>query len=374
MLEVDIALPLGGFALDARFATGRGITALFGRSGSGKTTVINCVAGLLRPRRGRIVADGRVLFDAEAGVDVPRHRRRVGYVFQDARLFPHLSVRQNLLYGRRFAPRGQEDGAFPAATLETVVDLLGVGHLLDRRPGALSGGERQRVAIGRALLADPRLLLMDEPLASLDAPRKAEILPYLERLRDALRVPVVYVSHSLEEVTRLADDVVALAEGRVVASGPAAEVLALPELEAVTGRFEAGSLLTARVRGEVEAFALTLLDHPAGELRVPRLGLPAGTAVRIRVRARDVTLAASWGELPGLSTRNRLRARVVAVRPSEDALADVTLDAAGEALAARVTREAAADLGLAPGREVTALIKTVAIGRRGVGLVEAGGG
>jgi hypothetical protein len=186
---------------------------------------------------------------------------------------------------------------------------------------------------------------MDEPLASLDAPRKAEILPYLERLRDALRVPVVYVSHSLEEVTRLADDVVALAEGRVVASGPAAEVLALPELEAVTGRFEAGSLLTARVRGEVEAFALTLLDHPAGELRVPRLGLPAGTAVRIRVRARDVTLAASWGELPGLSTRNRLRARVVAVRPSEDALADVTLDAAGEALAARVTREAAADLG-----------------------------
>ncbi|HEX8374978.1 MAG TPA: molybdenum ABC transporter ATP-binding protein [Geminicoccaceae bacterium] len=373
MLEVDIALPLGGFALDARFATGRGITALFGRSGSGKTTVINCVAGLLRPRRGRIVADGRVLFDSEAGVDVPRHRRRVGYVFQDARLFPHLSVRQNLLYGQRFAARGDE-GHGPAATLEAVVDLLGVGHLLARRPGALSGGERQRVAIGRALLANPRLLLMDEPLASLDAPRKAEILPYLERLRDALRVPVVYVSHSLEEVTRLADSVVAMAEGRVVAAGHAAEVLSSPEFEPVIGRFEAGSLLTARVKGEVEAYALTLLDHPAGELRVPRLGLPAGTAVRLRVRARDVALAASWDELAGLSTRNRLRARVVAVRPSEDALADVTLDVAGEALAARVTREAVAELGLVPGREVTALIKTVAIGRRGVGLVEAGGG
>jgi molybdate transport system ATP-binding protein len=213
---------------------------------------------------------------------------------------------------------------------------------------------------------------MDEPLASLDAPRKAEILPYLERLRDALLVPVLYVSHSLEEVTRLADSVVALDGGRVVAAGPAAEVLVLPELEPVTGRFEAGSLLTARVKGEVEAYALTLLDHPAGELRVPRLGLPTGTVVRVRVRARDVTLALP-GDLAGLSTRNRLRARVVAVRPSEDALADVTLDAAGEALAARVTREAVAELGLVAGQEVTALIKTVAIGRRGVGLVETGG-
>src|SRR5271165_5377595 len=187
MLEVDIEHRLADFELDIHFRVGRGLTALFGRSGAGKTSVVNAIAGLLRPRRGRIVMDGSVVLDTECGVCVPTHRRRVGYVFQEGRLFPHLTVRQNLLFGRWFAPALERR----AASLHDVVDLLGIAALLDRRPGRLSGGEKQRVAIGRALLANPRVLLMDEPLASLDARRKEEILPYLERLRDEAKVPIV---------------------------------------------------------------------------------------------------------------------------------------------------------------------------------------
>src|SRR5690348_15815407 len=186
MLEVDIEHRLAAFELDIHFRSGRGLTALFGRSGAGKTSVVNAIAGLLRPHRGRIVVDGSVLLDSERGSAVPPHRCRVGYVFQESRLFPHLTIRQNLLFGRWFAPRRSG-----AAGLDDVVELLGIAPLLDRRPGRLSGGEKQRVAIGRALLSSPRILLMDEPLASLDAARKEEILPYLERLRDTARVPIV---------------------------------------------------------------------------------------------------------------------------------------------------------------------------------------
>jgi molybdate transport system ATP-binding protein len=208
-LAIDIKHRLGSFELDARFGAGSGLVALFGRSGSGKTSVINIIAGLIRPEHGQVTVEGVTLVDAARGIFVPSHRRRIGYVFQEARLFPHLTVRQNLLYGRWFAPRtGRGDD------LDRVVDLLGIGGLLDRRPGRLSGGEKQRVAIGRALLAAPRVLLMDEPLASLDEARKAEILPYIERLRDEGGVPIVYVSHSLAEVARLASTVVVLAEGR----------------------------------------------------------------------------------------------------------------------------------------------------------------
>jgi molybdate transport system ATP-binding protein len=271
MLEVDIALPLGGFALDARFATGRGITALFagpvGQDDGDQLRGRAAAATARADRRGRA---GAVRQRGGRGRAAAPATGRVR--LQDARLFPHLSVRQNLLYGQRFAARGDE-GHSPAATLEAVVDLLGVGQLLARRPGALSGGERQRVAIGRALLANPRLLLMDEPLASLDAPRKAEILPYLERLRDALRVPVVYVSHSLEEVTRLADSVVAMAEGRVVAAGPAAEVLSSPAFEPVIGRFE-GRLAA---HGEGQGRGGGLRPHPPR----PPGGRAEGAAARL---------------------------------------------------------------------------------------------
>ncbi len=211
-IEVEAYLPRDGFTLDVAFRTQARVAGLFGPSGSGKTTLLHVIAGLVQPQRGRVAIDGRVLLDTAARVRLPVHRRRVGYVFQDSRLFPHLSVRRNLLYGRWFAPRATRYG-----TLDEIVALLGIGHLLERRPGTLSGGERQRVAIGRALLASPRLLLMDEPLASLDEARKAEILPYLERLRDETATPIVYVSHSRDEVERLTREIVHLVNGRVVA-------------------------------------------------------------------------------------------------------------------------------------------------------------
>ena len=213
-LAVDIAHRQGSFLLETRFESVGRLTALFGPSGSGKSSLINIIAGLARPERGRVAVDGRVLVDTEKRVFVPRHKRRVGLVFQDARLFPHMSVAANLRYGRFFTPAAER-----YAEMDAVVDLLGIGHLLDRRPSGLSGGEKQRVAIGRALLASPKLLLMDEPLASLDEARKAEIVPYVERLRDETKIPIVYVSHTVAEVARLASDVVMLSDGKVVAAG-----------------------------------------------------------------------------------------------------------------------------------------------------------
>jgi molybdate transport system ATP-binding protein len=213
MLSVRAAKQLGDFSLDVTFEAAPGVTALFGASGAGKTTIANMIAGLVTPDRGRIVLDDTVLFDA-ASVNVPPHRRRIGYVFQEGRLFPHMSVRANLTYGRYMQGIPQDAAAF-----QHIVDLLDIGHLLDRRPGKLSGGERQRVAFGRALLMQPRLLVLDEPLASLDRARKLEILPYLVRLRDDAKVPMVYVSHQAGEILRLASQVVRIEDGRVVAVG-----------------------------------------------------------------------------------------------------------------------------------------------------------
>jgi molybdate transport system ATP-binding protein len=214
VLAVDVEKKLGALKLAVRFEAAGGATALFGPSGAGKTTVVNMIAGLLTPDRGAIALNGTTLFDAAAGIDVPPHRRHIGYVFQEGRLFPHLSVRQNIDYGRRMSghPRNVEEFA-------RIVELLGIGPLLDRRPRLLSGGERQRVAIGRALLMRPRLLLLDEPLASLDSGHKHEILPYLVRLRDEAKVPMVYVSHTAAEVRRIATTVVWIDAGRVTASG-----------------------------------------------------------------------------------------------------------------------------------------------------------
>lgn len=219
--EIDIDLRQGDFHLSAAFRSGARITALMGRSGSGKTTLVNAIAGLVRPQRGRIVVDGMILLDLAQGICVPAHRRRVGYVFQEGRLFPHLTVKQNLMFGRWFAPR-REAGAEP----DHITDLLGIGHLLARRPATLSGGEKQRVAIARALLANPRILLMDEPLAALDDARKAEILPYIERLRDETHIPVIYVTHAASEAARLAEEVVLLEAGKVVAQEATRIVLA----------------------------------------------------------------------------------------------------------------------------------------------------
>jgi molybdate transport system ATP-binding protein len=360
MLSLEVGHDQGAFSLDARFEAGPGITALFGPSGSGKTSIVNAVAGLLKPRRGRIAIDGRVLVDTAAGLFVPPWRRRVGLVFQDARLFPHMNVAANLDYGRRWAPDppGQ-------AEVDRLVDLLDLRHLLGRRPANLSGGERGRVALGRALLARPEVLLMDEPLASLDAARKAEILPHIERLRDERGLVILYVTHAIEEVTRLADTLVLLEAGRVIASGPIEELTSRLDLVARFPADQAGAVLAGIVAAHHPADGLTEIDLGGARLLVPRTGDALGARLRVRIAARDVSLAR--GEVGRISVLNRIPTRVQALRPhlADDGTADVALSAgAGLVLVARVTRRAIAELGLEPGVEATALVKSVALDRR----------
>lgn len=263
-LSVSARHRLGTFELDASFTSEGGVTALFGRSGSGKTSMIRIIAGLLRPDEGQISLDGEVLADSGKRLFLPAHKRRFGYVFQEARLFPHLSVAQNLRYGRWFTT-----GKDTNANDDRIIDMLGISHLLQRRPNRLSGGEKQRVAIGRALLSSPRLLLMDEPLASLDEQRKAEIIPYLERLRDETKIPIVYVSHSIQEVARLADRVVVMKDGKVEAEGKAAEVLSRPDFSTYLERREAGSILSGNIESFDERHGLAAVRLNAALLQVP---------------------------------------------------------------------------------------------------------
>ncbi len=357
-LSVSLRHRFEDFALDLGFEAPPGVTALFGRSGSGKSTVVNAVAGLLRPDQGRIAMDGLVLLDSGAGILVPPHRRRMGYVFQDGRLFPHLNVRQNLLYGRWFQPKG------PGAELSRIVDLLGIGSLLDRQPGALSGGEKQRVAIGRAILSNPRLLLMDEPLSALDEGRKAEILPYLERLRDERRLPILYVGHSVAEVARLATTVVLLEAGQVVAAGPAAEVLADPAVAPVMGLREAGAMLTARLVAQ-DGDGLTRFETGGGPLWLPQVAAEPGAMLRLRILAQDVMLAT---ERPrGISALNVLAGRVEDVRIGDGPGALVRMRVGEELLLARITRRSVGALGLEPGRPVFAVLKAVSVAQENVG-------
>jgi molybdate transport system ATP-binding protein len=352
-LLVEISERRGDFSLDAAFETGPGVTALFGRSGTGKTTIVSMVAGLRRPFAGRVVLDGRTLFDSGAGIDLPPRRRNVGLVFQEPRLFPHLSVRSNLLYGR------WAGGRRTRTDLDTVLNLLGLESILSRWPDSLSGGEAQRVAIGRALLAGPEILLMDEPLSQLDGARRAEILPFLERLAHEGGVPILYVSHAVDEVARLADAMVVLSEGRVVASGPVETVFGRIDLGAATGRYEAGALLIATVAAHDPDFALTRLAFGGAELTVPALPREPGATIRIRIRARDVALALSPPE--GLSIRNVVAAEIETIELEEGAFAEVLLAAAGQHLRARITRKSAVELGLSAGQKVFALIKSIAL-------------
>ncbi|HEY0301315.1 MAG TPA: molybdenum ABC transporter ATP-binding protein, partial [Rhizomicrobium sp.] len=305
-VEISLRHEFPGFALDLAFALPKpGVTALFGASGAGKTTVVNAIAGTFRPRQGRIVINGRTVLDTEAGIFVPPARRRAGYVFQDARLFPHMSVENNLRFGwrRAAAPVSEDDVA-------RVVALLGLGHLLHRRPRALSGGEKGRVALGRALLSSPEILLLDEPLASLDAQRRAEILPYLERLRDEARLPMLLVSHALDEVARLADDIVVLRGGRKAAEGSVFDVLTTLELSTLAGAPPVGAVIAAAVAGQRDD-GLTALGFDGGMLYVTRLARPLGTRLRLRVRAEEIMLALE--EPRGISANNVLPARVLAV-------------------------------------------------------------
>ncbi len=353
MLEFDAVKTWPGFRLDARVRIEEsGITALYGPSGSGKTTLVNILAGLEVPERGRVALAGAVVFDSDAGVNVPPERRRIGYVFQDGRLFPHLSVQANLLYGKR---------RNAGLSLDRVVSLLDIGRLLDRRPHALSGGEKQRVAIGRALLANPALLLMDEPLASLDSRRKAEILPFVRTLQDETGIPVVYVSHVMEEIVEIADALVLLDRGTVVASGPVEDLLSRLDLREQTGRHGPGAAIHATVRSHDQAHGLTQLGFANGGILVPQVDQPEGSTVRIRIRAADVALAL---ERPrDISTLNILEGTIREISPAEGAQVDVLVDA-GVLLWAQVTPLAVQRLHLAPGVRVYALIKAVAIGGR----------
>lgn len=352
MIDVEIHQRIGSFQLDVAFSGNAGVTALFGPSGSGKSSVIKVIAGLTRLRSGRIVLDGTMLAD-DAGRHMPPHRRRIGVVFQEARLFPHLSVRHNLAYGRLLTPRTERRIAEAP-----VIETLGIGHLLDRHPATLSGGEQQRVALGRALLASPRLLLMDEPLAALDAARRLEILPLIERLRDEFAIPIVYVSHAVEEVARLAGKVVVLEAGKVARQGSPADVFRVS-----ADRFEIMSVVEGRLGTPDSTYQLTPVETAAGIVWLTGIAKPEGRAVRVLVHATDVALATRRPE--GVTIRTVLTGIVAEVPDSlgPSLTVDVALDGGGR-LAASVTRAAVVELGLQPGRPVFALVKAVALDER----------
>ncbi len=363
-LEVALALRRTGFTLELEEALElAGITAVMGASGSGKSTLLRALAGLETPDRARIALDGTVLADSAAGVILPPHRRGIGYVFQDARLFTHRRVLGNLRFAQS---RARPANGAPAPALDEVIAALDLAPLLDRHTDGLSGGERQRVAIARALLANPRLLLLDEPLSALDLKRKAELLPYIRALPARFRIPLIYVSHAVEEVAQLADAVLILAHGRVTARGEVHAVLESPAAEAVSGHFEAGALLRVQVLRHITDFALTEFDLAGQRLTLPHIDAAAGTPVRLRVRARDVAIALH--DVPDTSIRNQLEARVLTIDAEPaGAYAEVLLELAGaptQRLRARITRESVDRLHLQPGQPVCALIKAVSFDRR----------
>lgn len=371
MLDIALKKRHGSFVIDAAFrAEGAMVTALFGRSGSGKTSIIDMVAGLVRPGSGRIAVDGRTLFDSDAGIDLPPEKRRIGYVFQEGRLFPHYTVRGNLTYGMARTPPGERFVSF-----DDVVGVLGIGPLLDRRPGKLSGGEKQRVAIGRALLTSPRLLLMDEPLASLDGARKAELLPFIALLPSQFNVPILYVSHGVDEVLRLADQLVLIDAGRVAACGAVETVMSLPGFAAAAGGAELASVMTATIEQHDVTGGTTHLRFVGGVLRVPLHSAPVGRRLRVRIDAGDVMLALS--KPAGLSVRNVFPARIVALSQS-GGLVDVLLALGAPAgacsLHAQISAHACAELRLEVGLPIFALVKSAAIGRSDIAEHEPSAG
>lgn len=360
-LRLDLEVNLGEFqVIVAEAVPLAGITALFGPSGSGKTTLLRAIAGLERVR-GTISAGTEKWLDSAAGIDVPTHRRPVGMVFQDGRLFPHLSVAGNLHYAaKRASRRGSTDERFALADMVTAFDLA---ELLNRRAHLLSGGERQRVALARTLLAQPRLALLDEPLAAVDAERKADILPYIEVAAARFGVPMIYVSHAIDEVARLADRVLVLADGRNLALGPTQEILDRLDVQALTGRHDAGAVVSATVSRHDSRLHLTYLDFAGYELATPTLAdLPAGRPVRLQIRARDVALAL---ERPtGLSIRNVLPGHIAEMSDDpQSAFTEVSITIGDQRVRARITRAAAEALGLRGGLAIYALIKSVSFDR-----------
>ncbi|MFY0617624.1 molybdenum ABC transporter ATP-binding protein [Shimia sp.] len=357
-ISVQIKQDFESFNLDVAFEVPAGLTVLFGSSGSGKTSVINAVAGLSKPKQSRIVVNGEVLGDTTSGVWVPPHKRGLGYVFQEGRLFPHLNVRKNLLYGNGLARERREVVSF-----NQVVDILGIGALLQRRPAELSGGEKQRVAIGRALLARPKLILADEPLAALDEPRKAEILPYFEQLRDEFSLPILYVTHSIAEVARLATTVVAMQGGKIARVGAATEVLSDPSFTPMGVR-AVGAVLEATVAQHHDD-GLTELSANGVPLMLPQLPHAVGHKVRVRVAAQDVILSTESPK--GLSALNIIEGTVQSVRAGEGPGAIVSVDTKAGRVLARITRRSAAALGLSEGVSCYAVVKSVSVAPQDIG-------
>lgn len=361
-LELRIAHRLAAFSLDVAFEAGKGVTGIIGPSGAGKTTLLEAIAGLARPARGRIAFGNDVFLDTERGIFLPPEERRIGYVFQEARLFPHLSVASNLDYGSKRRGRGG------TISRDEVVALLGLADLLERRPHRLSGGEAQRVAIGRALLAGPRLILMDEPLSSLDVRRRREIMPFLEALHRRLDLPILYVSHNIDEIVRLADRVVAMKSGKIAASGSVADVLNRSDMRAlILGEEESeadpATVVDARVARHDDAHGLTEVEFAGATVALSRLDLRPGETVRLRLHARDIAVAT---ERPAsLSIQNVIEARIAGLRRVGAAQTDVSLvvgpDENALVLTARITNRAAQQLRLAPGRPVWALVKSVVL-------------
>jgi molybdate transport system ATP-binding protein len=353
MLRVAVKKRRGAFALDASFELPTpGVAALFGRSGSGKSTLVNVIAGLVDADAGRVVLDDVVLLDTERGFSVAPERRRIGYVFQDARLFPHLRVAANLEYGARRASGRRY------VTLDAVAELLDLGALMNRRTHQLSGGERQRVAIGRALLSQPALLLLDEPLAALDTARRGEVLPYLETLRDQLAIPMVYVSHHFDEVMRLASHVILMESGESAAQGGVSEMSMNPGVRSIVGADAVGAIVDGTVLG-VDPSGLMRVRLGDGELKVEAVNVPVGAKLRVQLLARDLIVATRATE--HLSVRNSLTGVVAAVS-SDDAHSDlIAIDVGGPLITARVTKAATFELGLRPGLVVWALVKAVSL-------------
>ena len=354
ILEIDLKRKQGNFIVNAVFQGSKsGVTALFGSSGAGKTSIVSMVAGLLKPDSGRVAVDGHVLFDSGRGVNLPPEKRRVGYVFQDGRLLPHYSVKSNLTYGMHRTPLKQRYVDF-----DQVVELLGIAPLLQRRPATLSGGEKQRVAIGRALLASPALLLMDEPLASLDANRKNEVLPFIMTMSREFAIPILYVTHSMDEILHLASRMVLLESGRVLAAGPIDQLISRSDLRPYFGNEDYGTLIEAEVVDSDDADGLTHLRFPGGVLKARRISAPPGATVRIRIPARSVAIAL---EKPVQSSFQNIFPGVVThVIDDDGAFASVELDL-GCHLVARITMKSCREMNIMAGQPVFAVIKTVSL-------------
>jgi molybdate transport system ATP-binding protein len=358
-IDIEVLANRGAFRLDATaHFSARGITVVLGPSGSGKTTLLRVLAGLEKQVSGSIRIGDEQWLDSKRGIRVATHERSIGYIFQEARLFPHLSVKGNLDFAQRRGKRRarQLDRA-------QIISILGIKQLLDRRCTALSGGEIQRVAIARSLLTNPQLLLMDEPLSALDLVRRAEALAYIERIPDVFGIPIVYVTHAIEEASRVANQLAIMNNGRIIATGPAQEIVARLDLAPYLGRFEAGAILEGTVTNEDPEFAISTVDLDGTPLQVPSLGLPKSCKVRLRIRARDVAIAVKRPE--GISIRNVIAAQIEEIVEEEDsAFAELRLKAMCQILRARITRRSVKELDLKPGKDVFALIKSIAVDRQ----------